>query len=126
MGNPSFTQNADVAIDELLAGGPVKTRTVTLTDLNTQGALTRGAVLGMVTAGELYGRSESGAVDGSEVPRAVLAKDADPSGGDIQGLIYDAADLNETKLSFGTGHDADSVREDLRAVGIHLKDPLPA
>ncbi len=105
--------------DGLIAGdADIVSRDVTLIS---SAALLRGAVLGKITAGGKYLLSASAAVDGSNVARAILAKDADASGGDVTASIYDAGEFDEAKLNFGTGHTADSVREDLRAVGVHLK-----
>ncbi len=125
MSDPSFTSesyNPDRVI-----GGDKKliTRDVTLTDISSTGALVRGTVLGKVTADGKYGISLAASVDGSQMPRAILVKDADPSGGDVIASIYDEGEFNEDRLTYGTGHTADSVREDLRAVGIHLKEPVP-
>ena len=124
MTEPSFSSEA--YNPDRLIGGDQKliTRDITLTDISTTGALTRGTVLGMITASGKYGISLTASVDGSQTPRAILVKDADPSGGDITASIYDEGEFNQDTLVYGTGHDADSVREDLRAVGIHLKDPV--
>ncbi|MFQ5507079.1 MAG: head decoration protein [Planctomycetota bacterium] len=125
MADPSFTQ-ANSTVDRLIGGDKkLVTREVTLTDL-AAGALTRGTVLGMITASGKYAISKSAAVDGSQTARAILAKDADPSGGDVTAVIYDEGEFNEDRLTLGTGHTAASVREDLRAVGIHLKKPVAA
>ncbi len=124
MTGPSFT--SETYNPDRVIGGDQKliTRDITLTDISSTGALVRGTVLGRVTANGKYGISLSASADGSQVPRAILVKDADPSSGDVLASIYDEGEFNEGRLTYGTGHDADSVREDLRAVGIHLKDPV--
>jgi len=124
MSDPSFS--SETFNPDRLIGGDKKlvTRDVTLTDLGSTGALVRGTVLGMVTADGTYGISLAASSDGSEVPRAILVKAADPSGGDVLASIYDEGEFNEDRLTYGTGHTADSVREALRAVGIHLKEPV--
>lgn len=125
MSDPSFS--SETFNPDRLIGGDKKlvTRDVTLTDLGSTGALVRGTVLGMISADGRYGISLAAAVDGSEVPRAILVKAADPSGGDVLASIYEEGEFNEDRLTYGTGHTADSVREPLRAVGIHLKSPVP-
>lgn len=119
---PGFTQNADQVLDELVVGGPVKTRSVTLTDTNAQGALTRGAVLGY--DGTDYARAHQTGAHTAATARAILAADADPSGGDVQALVYEAGDFNEDELTLGGTVTVAQVREALRAVGIHLKTPV--
>lgn len=105
--------------DNLLVGDyPVQTEIVTLSSGEN---VTRGAVLGKVTANGEYKLSLAGAGDGSETPHAIAAEDIDASGGDKNGLIYTSAEVNQRKLSFGAGHDADSVREPLRLVNIYVK-----
>ena len=82
--------------------------------------LARGAVLGKVTADGKYLLSLSAAVDGSEVPDLILAEDCDASAGDTAGVAYERGDFIEQALTYGAGHDADSVRETLRDKGIVL------
>lgn len=125
--DPSGVQ-VDAYVPDRLIGGDKKlvTREVTLTNLGAAGALSRGAVLGTITADARYGLSAAAAVDGSAVPTAILAKDADPSGGDVTALVYVEGQFNAAELSFGAGHDADSVRELLQPKGIHLKEPVNA
>ena len=126
MSDPSFAQ-ATYTPDRLIGGNKkLITRDVTLTDLGATGALLRGTVLGMITASSIYGISLSAVIDGSEVARAILAKDSDPSGGDVVALIYDEGEFNEDSLTIGTAHTVATIREDLRAVGVHLKKPVSA
>lgn len=119
MSDPTFTNTA-YNEDRLVAGDhPIRTRTVTVAS---SAALTRGAVLGIITASGKFLLSASGASDGSQTPVAILARDADASGGDVtEASVYIAGDFNEAALSFGTGHDADSVREALRERSIFIR-----
>jgi len=108
----SFGTEGTYAPDNLLGGEfPRVVRNVTLTGA---AALTRGAVLGRISASSKFTLSAAAAGDGSEVPEAVLVEDADPSGGDVSALAYLSGEFNESALSVGAGHDADSVRQDLR------------
>ncbi len=126
MSDPSYS-STPYDPDRLLAGDKkLITREVTLTYIITTGALVRGTILGMITADGKYGISLSAEITGSEVARAVLAKDADPSGGDLSAIIYDEGEFNENRITIGTGHTLASIREDLRAVGVHLKAPVKA
>ena len=103
----------------LLAGSkqPV-TKTITIVD---SVALLAGALLGKVTASGKYLLSVSAAGDGSETPDAILAHDADASGGDIEAVIYVEGEFNQDVLTYGTGHTAASVSQGLRERSIHLR-----
>lgn len=105
--------------DALLAGntGLLLSKKVTL--LSGQN-LTRGALLGKITANGKYLLSLAAAGDGSEVPDAVLAEDADASAGDIEALVFYRGDFNQNAMTFGGGHTAATVREGLRSKGISL------
>ena len=67
--------------------------------------------------------SLAAAVDGSEVPMAILGEDLDTTGGARLFQVYVEGAFNEGALVFGTGHDADSVRIPLRDRGIYLDVP---
>ena len=87
----------------------------------------RGDVLGEITASPgNYLLSLSAAVDGTEVPSAILAEDIDVTGGDLEQIIYDAGHFNEDAINLGTAHTVASVRDGLRDKGIHLSANLPA
>lgn len=123
MNMPSFSTEA-YAPDRLIAGdADLITKDVTI--ISGQN-LTRGALLGKITASGKYTLSLSASVDGSEVPVAILAIDTDASGGDKNGGIYLAGEFNEDSLTIGTGHTADSVRDALAQLGIFLKKPVSA
>lgn len=110
--------------DQLFAGDfPVRTRDVVIVS---SAALKRGAVLGVISDGGKYKLSATAAGDGSETPKAILAKDADASEGDAKSIVYLTGDFNEEALTFGAGHDAASVRETLRALSIFLHKPVKA
>lgn len=107
--NPSFGADTDSPYvpDNLIAGDArIRTRTVSIG----AGNLSRGAVLGIVTASGEYVLSASAAADGSQTPVAILAADTDASGGAVEAPVYIAGDFNERQLVLGTGHDLDSVK----------------
>lgn len=110
----------------LIAGDyPIETKKVTIAS---SAALVAGAVLGVVTASGKYLLSASAAVDGSETPSAVLAADADASGGDAEATVYISGEFASDKLSFGTGHTAATVETALRLAQapLFVKTPNPA
>ena len=84
------------------------------------GVQAQNVTLGQITIGGKYKLSASAAGDGSETPDVVLAEDCDASAADAEALVYYTGDFAESALTLGTGHTADSIREGLRAKGIHL------
>ena len=64
--------------------------------------------------------SLAAAIDGSQHPVAILAEDTDAGADDVSTPAYVRGDFDENEITFGTGHTAASVREDLRAKGIQL------
>lgn len=82
--------------------------------------LKRGAVLGRVTATGKLVLSASGSSDGSQVPFAILADD-EIAAAEQKAAVYLAGHFEGSKLAYGTGHTADSVRDAFRAAGIFIK-----
>lgn len=107
---------------ELIANNPdlLVSRKGTLASGQT---LTRGALLGKITAGGAFKLSASASSDGSQAPSGVLVHDADSTGGAVEILYYERGDFNLAAMTFGAGHTADSVREALRDQGITLIKP---
>ncbi len=73
-----------------------------------------------------YKLSAAAATDGSQTPIAVLADDADASGGDVTGPIYLMGEFNANALIFGTGWTAATAKSSLAAQNIYLKSPVSA
>lgn len=67
-----------------------------------------------------YVLSLTAAIDGSQRPDAILQHDADASSGALEAMAYTRGDFNENALTIGSGHTVASIREGLRAKGIHL------
>lgn len=121
MHDPSFTSES-YDPDRLIAGD-LKLITRDVTIISGQN-LVRGTVLGKITASGKYNKSLSTANDGSETPVAILADDVDASAGDKEGPIYEQGEFNDTEITLGASHTVASVRDGLRALGIHLKSPV--
>ena len=92
---------------------PIMIRHVTLVSGQNQ---PRGAVLGKITTGGKYALSLSGAVDGSETPKAVLAEAADASGGDLTVPVYVSGEFANDKITYGADHTAATVNAAFEAV----------
>ena len=87
--------------------------------------LTKGAVLGRITASGKFILSAAGASDGSETPDAILAERIDASAEDKQAVVYFSGEFNENALTLGTGHTLDSIRASFRLKGIFLRRNQP-
>lgn len=109
--------------DRLYTGSNIGRVTQDVTILTGQ-VLTRGAVLGKITASGKYILSLSGAVDGSEVPVVILADDVDATAADKRAPVYLSGEFNEAALTIGAAHTADSIREGLRDLNIYLKQAV--
>ena len=90
------------------------------------GAVTRGTVLGKITATGLYVPVDSGATNGSETAVAVLAEDTDATDDDKPAPGYFTGEYNENALTFGGTDTAEDHRDALAARGIFLKSNVPA
>lgn len=71
--------------------------------------LTRGAVLGRITASGKLIRSVAAAADGSQTPVGILTFDVDASGGDKPGHYFVSGEFDGSKLNYGAGHTAATV-----------------
>lgn len=124
MADPSFS-STPYTPDRLIAGSfPLLTEEVTLTDNQGQGAIARGSILGVV-AGVFAKVHQTGSY-AAATARAILAKDADPSGGDVQALVYLVGEFNEDELSAGGTVTVEQCRTSLRDYGIVLRNPVSA
>ena len=70
-----------------------------------------------VAAGAYYSLSLAAAVDGSQVPRAVLAIDTDASGADTVAPAYFTGEFADLMCTFGTGHTQATVDSAFAASG---------
>lgn len=105
--------------DNLIAGDfPRVARHETILDGQT---LVRGSLLGRITASGKYILSLAAAGDGSEVPVAIAAEAITTSGADGVANLYFTGEFNQDQITYGTGHDADSVRDGLDGRSIFLK-----
>ena len=116
---PSFSTETFTP-DLLIAGSNIGIITRDITLASGQN-LTRGALLGKITATSKYILSLSGASDGSQVPTAILVHDTNATAGDQKTAIYESGEFNAAALTLGTAHTIASVRDGLRDLGIHLK-----
>jgi hypothetical protein len=120
-----FTNQGTLTPDPLLAGD-VADRVTKMVTITGAAAYVRGTVLGRITASDKYLTSLSAAVDGSQVPKAILAQDADATGADVLAPVYFTGEFNEDYLTLGAAHTLASIRDGLRQMGIFLKKIIAA
>lgn len=121
---PSFITETS-SPDLLIAGSNVGIITRDITLVSGQN-LTRGAVLGKITASSKYTLSLAASSDGSQVPCAFLVHDTNATAGDQKTAIYESGEFNAAALTLGAGHTIASIRDGLRDLGLHLKAIVPA
>lgn len=125
---PAFADAGTHVHDNLIGGTAVNM--VTESIVLDAGNLTRGALLGKIATGQTgagkYVLSLSTALDGSEVPVAVLAEDTDATSGDKTTVAYLSGEFNTAAMTFGAAHTVASVKDALQARGIYLKTNQPA
>jgi len=114
-----------LSADDLI-GGSHGTIEKAITLAEAAGDLDRGQVLGRVTASGEYAAYDAAAEDGTETPRAILARDTDASAAAAATVAYVHGEFNEAAL---TGNGADDAakqvtREELQAFGIIIKVAL--
>ena len=115
----NFKTEGVYAPDALLAGNAHLLVARKVTVLTGQ-VLSRGAVLGTITASGKTILSLAAAADGSQTPDLILAEDVDATDSDVTALAYERGDFNALAVTLGTGHTVASIREGLRAKGIAL------
>jgi hypothetical protein len=119
-----FNDQGEYVPCNLLAGEfPRVERLVTIISGQT---LTKGSVLGKITASGKFTLSLTASNDGSEIPDAVLAEDIDASAGDAQAVVYFSGEFNTKGLVLGTGHTIESISTPLRSKNISLRQNLSA
>jgi len=73
-------------------------------------------------AEELWVKSLAASVDGSQEIDSILTADVDATSSAVLKTAYHTGDFKENKLTFGTGHSADSLREAAAAKGMYFYD----
>jgi len=108
--------------DNLIAGDfPIVTKSVTI---GTAANLTRGTVLGIVTASGKYIKSLAAAEDGSQTPEAILLEDAAAAAADVVAPVALTGEFNDNVITLGTGHTVASIIAGLRNKCIFLQTPV--
>lgn len=80
-----------------------------------EGVLTKGTVLGKITASGKFAAYDNAASDGSQTAVGVLGCDVDASSGDVSAFMWTTGEFNEAKL---IGLDT-AGRADLEAINLY-------
>jgi hypothetical protein len=96
--------------DDLIAGStpPIATDTGTLI---TGQNLVRGAVLGRITASGKFILCDTGAIDGSEAPVAILVHDIDATAGDLTCQVYQGGAFHKDEMTWDASFTTDVQKE---------------
>lgn len=123
MSTAQFKTEGVFTPDNLVAGDfPIMSRKVVVAS----GAeLSRGDCVGQISASGKYALVSSGATDGSESPKAIVAHDVDASGGDAEAMVYISGEFNGNAVNVND-LDAAEARDALRPLGIYLVNAVPA
>lgn len=112
--------------DNLHAGVDVPLLTKGVQLAKGQGVLARGSVIGVVTASGKGMLVDKAAEDGSKVAKYVLVNATDTTDADVMAVCYQSGVLHRNALTFGGESTADDHAEELRTVGIYLRDEYQA
>lgn len=83
--------------------------------------ISRGQLLGKVTATGKLEPVDGTANDGREDPYAIAAEDVDATDGDKLTTVYVKGEFNERAVLYSYGDDADDWRDACEAIGIYLR-----
>ncbi|MEB3103077.1 head decoration protein [Ferviditalea candida] len=90
-----------------------------------QGKLSRGTVLGIVTATKKAVIVNSANTDGSQSADCILTDDIDATSADVTITAYSSGTFNRDALIFGGTDTADTHETRLREFGIFLNQVIP-
>jgi hypothetical protein len=125
MGNQSLYSVIDTQTpDNLIADLEETTSVEGITLLAGQGVLSRGSVIGIITAsqkGKLAAKANS---DGSQVAKYILADTVDTTSADVVTQCYRKGSFNRQALKFAASNSAADHEDSLRQYGIFLKDNI--
>lgn len=85
------------------------------------GVLTRGTVLGKITASDKCVAVDNALTNGAENIYAILAEDVDATSADVTTAGYFTGEYNESALTFGGDDTAADHKDAARAIGIFFK-----
>jgi hypothetical protein len=115
---PGLVQASAFTPDKLIAG---QANLVTMPGTLAAGTLSRGTVLGQVTATGYFVQCLKTANDGSQTPRAILVDDCDASAGIAKCNVYVSGEFRSEALTYHASWTLATLQMVCLAVGINLK-----
>lgn len=119
--NNDFGQST---VDNLIADSkhPIDVRSVVIA--SGQGMLSRGTVIGILTASGKGAKVDNSKTDGTQTANCILTDDIDATSGDVTTTAYISGSFNRGALVFGGDDTAAEHETKLRELGIILKDMI--
>lgn len=118
LGEYDFTSAGSVTIDNEIKG--------VLADTSTHFVAGDKFTITVAAGSGKYIPSVSTAVDGSQVPSAILVDQCDPSAADVNAGLYYTGEFNQNALTFDSGWTIAALTPLLRPLSIFLKDSVSA
>jgi hypothetical protein len=124
--NENFSPTYDsFTRDNLFASGSGFPIAVDYLTIASGASLTRGTVLGIITASGKAAKVNSANTDGSQTAYAILCQDTDASAADVVAPVYLTGEFNGNSLVFGGTDTTATHKAALRKIGIFIKSALP-
>ncbi len=126
--NEKYSVIGDFEFDALIAGEkqPIITKGITLAAA--QGVLSRGTLIGVVTATKLAVLCDSTKSDGSQIPEYILGATCDTGAAgatlNVPTIAYQTGIFNRAAIITAAGQDINAFEQQLRQVGILLRDTI--
>lgn len=114
-----------VFVPDQLISGPLQIVTDTVT-IAKSGILTRGTVLGRLTSSGEYVVSKKDALDGSQVPCAILVDVSDTTEDSVMAGVYLMGEFNQHRLIIDESWTLEELKHTLRTFSIFLRDSVQA
>ena len=122
-----FTARQDSPLEDELIGSNAENILARKYALAEGEVITRGMVIGIVTADGTAREAKSANGDGSQTAFGIAAEDANSEDSPPESThvnVYVRGSFNEHAVSIGTGLTLAGIRETLRGKGIYLETPV--
>jgi len=110
--------------ENLIAGDQRKIVNVKATIKQGQ-VITRGTLLGKITASGKLTEAVAAHNDGTQNPYAIAAEDVDATAGDVVTTVYTEGEFNDRAVVYSYTSTADDWRAACQATGIYLRPAVP-
>lgn len=123
-----YSSIGESSCDNLIAGQDFPILSKTITIAKGQGILKRGTVLGIITASGFAKKVDSTQTDGTQTAKYILAGDVDTGDSsatsDVGAEVYETGLFNSKALIFGGTDTVNKHEDNLRMLGIYLKENI--